>query len=87
MTKPKLVTQPSAAPTRKVVAGAIAGMITAVGFNLDYTQLRIINHEQNNRNEESEGYSGFIMGTAVIPYGTSTENLLAVKRACLDASV
>lgn len=37
--------------------------------------------------EESEGYSGFIMGTAVIPYGTPTENLLAVKRACLDASV
>ena len=28
---------------------------------------------------------GFIMGTAVIPFGTPTENILAVKRACLDA--
>ncbi|HNC23253.1 MAG TPA: uroporphyrinogen decarboxylase family protein [Opitutaceae bacterium] len=28
---------------------------------------------------------GFIMGTAVAPFGTPTENLLAVKRACLDA--
>ena len=29
---------------------------------------------------------GFIMGTAVVPYATPTENLLAVKRACLEAS-
>jgi uroporphyrinogen decarboxylase len=29
---------------------------------------------------------GFIMGTAVIPYGTPSENVLAVKRACLDAA-
>ena len=29
---------------------------------------------------------GFIMGTAVIPFGTPTENVLAVKRACLDAA-
>ena len=29
---------------------------------------------------------GFIMGTAVVPYGTPTENLLAVKRACLEVS-
>jgi len=28
---------------------------------------------------------GFIMGTAVIPFGTPVENVLAVKRACLDA--
>lgn len=28
---------------------------------------------------------GFIMGTAVIPFGTPTENILAVKQACLDA--
>lgn len=28
---------------------------------------------------------GFIMGTAVIPFGTPTENILAIKRACLDA--
>lgn len=28
---------------------------------------------------------GFIMGTAVIPFGTPTENVLAVKQACLDA--
>ena len=28
---------------------------------------------------------GFIMGTAVVPFGTPTENVLAVKRACLDA--
>jgi uroporphyrinogen decarboxylase len=29
---------------------------------------------------------GFIMGTAVIPYGTPTQNILAVKQACLDAA-
>lgn len=29
---------------------------------------------------------GFIMGTAVIPFGTPTANVLAVKRACLDAA-
>jgi uroporphyrinogen decarboxylase len=29
---------------------------------------------------------GFIMGTAVIPFGTPTENILAIKRACLDAA-
>ena len=28
---------------------------------------------------------GFIMGTAVIPFGTPVENILAVKQACLDA--
>ncbi|MBI2497385.1 MAG: hypothetical protein HYV75_05510 [Opitutae bacterium] len=28
---------------------------------------------------------GFIMGTAVIPFGTPTANVLAVKQACLDA--
>lgn len=28
---------------------------------------------------------GFIMGTAVIPFGTPTANILAVKQACLDA--
>jgi len=34
--------------------------------------------------EESENYPGYIMGTAVIPYGTPTENLLAIKQACID---
>lgn len=29
---------------------------------------------------------GFIMGTAVIPFGTATEHVLAVKQACLDAA-
>jgi uroporphyrinogen decarboxylase len=29
---------------------------------------------------------GFIMGTAVIPFGTPTANVLAVKRACFDAA-
>ena len=29
---------------------------------------------------------GFIMGTAVIPFGTPTEHVLAVKQACLDAA-
>lgn len=28
---------------------------------------------------------GFIMGTAVIPFGTPTPNILAIKQACLDA--
>ena len=35
--------------------------------------------------EEAMGYPGYIMGTAVVPYGSPTENLLAVKQACLDA--
>lgn len=29
---------------------------------------------------------GFIMGTAVIPFGTPTKNVLAIKQACLDAA-
>lgn len=29
---------------------------------------------------------GFILGTAVIPFGTPTANILAVKKACLDAN-
>ncbi|HVU25692.1 MAG TPA: uroporphyrinogen decarboxylase family protein [Opitutus sp.] len=29
---------------------------------------------------------GFIMGTAVIPFGTPTENILAVKEACREAA-
>lgn len=33
-----------------------------------------------------KGRSGFAMGTAVIPYGTPTANVLAVKQACLDAA-
>jgi uroporphyrinogen decarboxylase len=32
------------------------------------------------------GLPGFIMGTAVIPFGTPTESILAVKRACRDAT-
>ncbi|MCE0498212.1 MAG: hypothetical protein LV481_09745 [Methylacidiphilales bacterium] len=36
----------------------------------------------------SQGHEmpGFIMGTAVIPYGTATQTILAVKQACLDAA-
>jgi len=34
--------------------------------------------------QESEGYPGFLLGTAVVPYGTPTENLLAVRQACRD---
>lgn len=34
---------------------------------------------------EAQGYGGFIMGTAVVPYGTPTENLLAVREACGEA--
>jgi uroporphyrinogen decarboxylase len=34
----------------------------------------------------ANGMSGFIMGTAVIPFGTPTENILAVKQACVDAA-
>lgn len=29
---------------------------------------------------------GFILGTGVIPYGTPTENILAIKRACRDGA-
>jgi uroporphyrinogen decarboxylase len=32
--------------------------------------------------EEGRDLPGFIMGTAVIPFGTPTENILAVKAAC-----
>lgn len=32
------------------------------------------------------GLPGFAMGTAVIPFGTPTANVLAVKQACLDAA-
>jgi uroporphyrinogen decarboxylase len=35
---------------------------------------------------KGRGMPGFIMGTAVIPFGTPTESILAVKQACLDAS-
>lgn len=36
--------------------------------------------------KESEGFAGYILGTAVIPYGTPLKNILAVKQACLDAA-
>ncbi|WP_334319093.1 hypothetical protein OH491_04480 [Termitidicoccus mucosus] len=32
------------------------------------------------------GFPGFIMGTGVIPYGTPSENLLAVRQACRDSA-
>ena len=32
------------------------------------------------------GLPGFILGTAVIPFGTPTENILAVKQAIVDAA-
>ena len=31
---------------------------------------------------EGADLPGFIVGTAVVPYGTPTENLLAVRKAC-----
>jgi uroporphyrinogen decarboxylase len=36
--------------------------------------------------QRGQSHPGFIMGTAVIPFGTPTENLLAVKQACLDSA-
>ncbi len=36
--------------------------------------------------ERGKGVPGFIMGTAVIPFGTPTESVLAVKQACLDSA-
>jgi len=36
--------------------------------------------------ERGRDLPGFIMGTAVVPFATPTENILAVKRACLDAA-
>lgn len=32
-------------------------------------------------------FPGFIVGTGVIPYGTPSENILAIKQACLDAGL
>lgn len=34
--------------------------------------------------KEARGYPGFILGTGVIPYGTPTENILAVRQAGID---
>ena len=34
-----------------------------------------------------QGFGGFILGTAVVPYATPTQNLLAVKQACVEAGV
>ena len=36
--------------------------------------------------ERGRDQPGFIMGTAVVPFGTPTENILAVKQACLDGA-
>ncbi len=33
---------------------------------------------------DAQSYPGFLMGTAVVPFGTPTENLLAVRQACRD---
>lgn len=33
---------------------------------------------------EAQNYPGFILGTGVVPYGTPTENLLAVRRAVFE---
>ncbi|MDR0902136.1 MAG: hypothetical protein LBM92_05135 [Opitutaceae bacterium] len=40
------------------------------------------------REELAQGgdFPGFIMGTGVIPYGTPSENLLAIRQACRDFS-
>jgi uroporphyrinogen decarboxylase len=35
---------------------------------------------------EAEGYPGFILGAAVVPYGTPTEHLLAIRQACSGVS-
>ncbi len=34
--------------------------------------------------KEARGYPGFILGTGVVPYGTPTANILAVKQAITD---
>ncbi len=34
--------------------------------------------------KEAQSYRGFILGTGVVPYGTPTENLLAVRRAVFE---
>jgi len=34
---------------------------------------------------EADGYPGFMAGTAVVPFGTRTENLIAVRQACREA--
>jgi len=35
--------------------------------------------------QRGKAEAGFIMGTGVVAFGTPTENILAVKQACLDA--
>ncbi len=34
---------------------------------------------------DAKGMNGFILGTAVVPFGTPTENLKAIRQVCLDA--
>jgi len=36
--------------------------------------------------ERGKDLPGFILGTAVVPYGSPTENLKALRQACLDAA-
>ena len=35
---------------------------------------------------EAGDYPGFIAGTAVVPFGTPTRNLLVIRRACKDSA-
>ena len=37
--------------------------------------------------QEAEGMKGFILGTAVVPFGTPDENILAAREACLSPAV
>ena len=40
--------------SRLQIAIDVAGVIAAVGFDLDYAELRIVNYEEDNSHEESE---------------------------------
>jgi uroporphyrinogen decarboxylase len=35
--------------------------------------------------DEAEGMNGFILGTAVVPYGTPAENVLAIREVCHES--
>ena len=36
---------------------------------------------------QSNGYEGYLQGTSIVPYGTPSEKLLAVRRACQGALI
>jgi uroporphyrinogen decarboxylase len=65
---------------------------TQMSVRRNLSPMRIQNGKPDELNEvahrylrEAEGMNGFILGTAVVPFGTPTENVVAVRNAVLHA--